>query len=478
MTRFVFFIKPFCASRHCSRLKVFLLSALLLLTDNLWAFSPFSNNELDKLQREFIQLINQSDLVLRNPVATQYINQLGRKLALSAKIPPPVFFIVKSNEINAFAGPGGYIGMNTQLILTTSNENELAGVMGHEMAHVHLNHLYRLLEHEKQMRVPMLAALLASLALGVINPTLGTGAMMASLTGAAQDNINFIRANEKEADRIGINMLIKAGFDPNGMPAFFKKMQENARYYYTDNIPAILRTHPMDEDRIAEAENRIMHLPKKSYPNNLDYRLFKELIRVSVAGNDKQLLDYYALQCLKHNNNVACQYGHALAQMHMNQYQAAETILLPLIQQYPNNLFFVAGLAQAEIGRQHVGPALARLQDLHNNFPENYAATMIYGQNLVMAGKAEQAAILLLKASRIFKEDLLLCQALANAQGAARMKSLAYFTEAQCHLLQGQPREALRQLNYAKTLEKGNSMLKERIVAKIDEIQDAIKDEK
>lgn len=171
--------------------------------------------------------------------------------------------------------------------------------MAHEIAHVRLHHLYNMIEHQKQMRIPMIASMLASIALGVINPTLGTGAFMASVSGFAQDSINFTRANEKEADRIGIDMLIKSGLDPRAMASFFRKMQENSRYYYTANIPAILRTHPLDEDRIAEAENRSDRIAKKQYPDNLDYQLFKELIRVSVASDNKQLLDYYHYHCTK-----------------------------------------------------------------------------------------------------------------------------------------------------------------------------------
>lgn len=232
-------------------------------------------------------------------MASQYINSIGKKLAHYGRIKTPYFFIVKSKEINAFAGPGGYIGINTQLILTSSNESELAAVMAHEIAHVRLHHLYSIIEHQKQMRVPLLASILASAALGVLNPTVGMGAMMASVSGFSQDNINFTRSKEKEADRIGIDMLIKAGFNPQGMAAFFNKMQENSRYYYTANIPAILRTHPLDADRIAEAENRTSRLPKKHYTDSLDYALFKELIRVSVGSNNKQILDYYEHHCHK-----------------------------------------------------------------------------------------------------------------------------------------------------------------------------------
>lgn len=235
----------------------------------------------------------------RNPLASQYINRIGKNLAHAGHIKTPDFFIVKSNEINAFAGPGGHIGINSQLILTTSSESELAGVMAHEIAHVRLHHLYRMIEHQKQMRIPMLASMLASAALGVINPTIGMAGMMGALTGFSQDNINFTRSKEKEADSIGIDMLIKAGYNPHGMAAFFKKMQENSRYYYTANIPAILRTHPLDADRIAEAENRTSQYSPQKYSDSLEYPLFKELIRTTVIRDPKTLLDYYEHQCNK-----------------------------------------------------------------------------------------------------------------------------------------------------------------------------------
>ena len=117
--------------------------------------------------------------------------------------------------------------------------------MAHEIAHVRLHHLYSMIEHQKQMRIPMLASLLASAALGVINPTVGMGAMMGSLSGFSQDNINFTRSKEKEADRIGIDMLIKAGYNPHSMAAFFKKMQENSRYYYHRQYPRYFAYSPL-----------------------------------------------------------------------------------------------------------------------------------------------------------------------------------------------------------------------------------------
>jgi beta-barrel assembly-enhancing protease len=444
---------------------------LSLLPHHLWAFSPYSNDELDELERQFIQQINQSDSVIRTPLANQYINHLAKILAQHGQLPAPYFFIVKSNEINAFAGPGGYIGVNTQLILASSNESELAAVMAHEMSHVRQHHLYRMIEHEKQMKIPMLASMLASIALGVVNPALGSGALMGSLSGFAQDNINFVRSNEKEADRIGIDMLIKSGLDPRGMANFFKKMQENSRYYYTDNVPAILRSHPLDDDRIAEAENRSVNHIKSSYPDNLDYHLFKELIRNEVAANANQLIPYYQMECRKKNSNTACEYGYVLALQANNQSQQAKTRLAPLLQQDPNNLFFIVAMAQAEMGSADYSSAIKRMQNLQANHPENYAAAVEYGQILMAANQPEKAASVLLKASRQFKSDLTICEQLAQAQADSHQKGYAYFTLAQCYLLQGDQRDAIRKLQIAKTLVGKDAMLRARIDAKIDEIK-------
>ncbi|MGL6036751.1 MAG: M48 family metalloprotease [Legionella sp.] len=433
--------------------------------------SPYSTSELEQLEKEFVQLINHSNSVIRAPLANQYINQIGKKLAHQGHIKSPYFFLVKSREINAFAGPGGYIGLNSQLIITTSNESELAAVMAHEIAHVRLHHLYSMFEHQKQMKIPMLASLLASAALGALNPTAGMGAMMASMSGFSQDSINFVRAKEKEADRIGIDMLIKAGFDPKGMAAFFKKMQENARYYYTANIPEILRSHPLDDSRIAEAENRTSRLPTTKHDDSLDYSLFKELIRVSVTAENKQLIDYYQNHCPKKNRLVACQYGYVLTLLNSNQFQKAADKLAPLLVQYDNNLYFQVAMAEAESGLAHHDAALSRLENLQKNYPDNYAVLMAHAQGYLAANKADKATSILLKGSRQYTRDLPLCRQLARAQAESHQKSYAYFTQAQCLLLEGEARGALAQLAVAQNLAKKDAYLSARITAKIDEIK-------
>lgn len=446
---------------------------LLSLCLNTFAYSPYSNQELDELEKEFIEEINSSNQVIRHPLASQYINHLGKTLAQHGELHAPYFFIVRSNEINAFAGPGGYIGMNSELILASANESELAAVMAHEMAHVRQHHLYRMIEHQKQMRIPMLASMLAAIALGAINPGMSSGAVMASMSGFAQESINFVRSNEKEADRIGIDMLIRSGLNPHSMASFFRKMQENSRYYYTANIPAILRSHPLDDERIAEAENRSARLAKQSYAeDSLNYKLFKELIRVSAnADNIKPLLDYYQHQCNQPQSGPSCQYGYALALINSNQFQAAHDRLIPLAQEDATTLDYQIALAEAETGLKQFDTAVTRLKTLHTNYPENYATAMALSQSLMASQRAPEAASLLLVTGRQHKNDLPLCQALAQAQAANHRKDYAYFTEARCQLLQGKKQLAMRQLKQAKRMATHDRFLAARIDATIDDVK-------
>lgn len=448
-----------------------IILGLGLLLSSSYALSPYSNRQLEELEKEFVEQINQSSQVERNPLATEYINKISHKLANQKDMKVPTLFIVKSPEINAFAGPGGYIGVNTQLILASDSESELAGVIAHEIAHVRLHHLYRMLEHQKQMRIPMLASMLASIALGVINPAIGSGAMMASLTGLEQDSINFIRSNEKEADRDGIDMLIKAGYDPRGMARFFKKMQQTTRYYYTANIPAILRTHPLSEDRIAEAQNRTQNLARRHYQSSVDYYLFKELIRNAVAAQSKELLDFYSLECKKRNPAFACQYGKALTDLSLSHYKIAKVNFSALAKNQPKNAFYEIGLAQAEMRLNETAEGLKRLKNLLQSDPEDYANIMAYGQGLSNAEQYPKASMVYLKGTRLFPKDLSLCLRLARAQARAKQKAYAYFTQSQCLLLQGQHRYAITQLKQAQKYQKKDRYIQARIAAKIEEIK-------
>jgi predicted Zn-dependent protease len=445
----------------------------LVISKGLFAFTAYSNKELDELEKQFKQEINSSPQVIRTPLASNYINRLAGRLASQGNMAKPYFFIVSSREINAFAGPGGYIGVNTQLILTSDTESELAAVMAHEMAHVRQHHLYRMIERQKGMQIPKMASMLAAIALGAINPVLASGAIMGTLTGFEQDTINFIRSNEKEADSIGMSMLTKANFDPEGMPLFFKKMQLNSRYYYSDNIPAILRTHPLDEDRIAEADNRIAQLKSKPHEQSSpNYYFFKELIRHEVKHDPQQTLVYYQKECRQHSPDFACRYGEALSLQEGNQNTKAISLLEPLASsEFQHNPFVNLALAKAYEDNRQNDKAKAIYQEFNNFLPNNNAVIDQYTDYL-KENNPKQALSILLKAHRQHSEDPAICIRLARVQAELHKTAEAYFTEANCHLIIGEKKAAITQLNIAKRYAKPNSYIYQRIIAKMDELKD------
>ena len=165
----------------------------------------------------FMRQIRQSGIILEDEEATAYLESLGRKLSIHSENPGYnfTFFLVNDSSINAFAGPGGYIGANVGLFLASESESELAGVMAHEIAHITQRHLARAFDNQEKMSVPTMAAILAAILLGATTDgSAGAAALMAAQAASLQNQINFTRANEKEADRVGIQTLADAGFDP------------------------------------------------------------------------------------------------------------------------------------------------------------------------------------------------------------------------------------------------------------------------
>ena len=186
--------------------------------------SPKQDKELGAY---FMRQVRQAGMVLDDVETTSYLETLGHKLAIHSENPGYgfTFFMVNDASINAFAGPGGYIGANVGLFLSAESESELAGVMAHEIAHVTQRHLARAFEAQDRMSLPTTAAILAAILIGATaDPSAGAAALTAASAAGMQRQINFTRANEKEADRVGIQTLADAGFDPYGMPAIFLRL--------------------------------------------------------------------------------------------------------------------------------------------------------------------------------------------------------------------------------------------------------------
>jgi len=181
-----------------------------------------------RLGQAFLSQVRKQADIVSDPEINNYIESIGYRLVSQSDNNEQqfTFFVINDPLINAFAAPGGIVGINSGVVMNARSESELAGVVAHEIAHVTQKHMARSVEMSKQMSIPTLAAMLGAILVATQNPEAGQAALMAVQGASAQARINFTRANEQEADRIGIQLLVRAGFDPHGMAGFFRRLQQ------------------------------------------------------------------------------------------------------------------------------------------------------------------------------------------------------------------------------------------------------------
>lgn len=354
--------------------------------------------EEKELGEAFFRSLHSQVAINQDAEIQEYIQSIGQKLVASCDNPelPFHFFVVMENDINAFAGPGGYIGVNSGLILMTEAESELASVMGHEIAHVTQRHLYRAAEAAGRLSIPTMAATLAAILLGTQSPALGQAAIMAVMGSSVQFQIDFTRENEMEADRVGMQTLQEAKFDPRSMPTFFERLQQSSRYYGKD-VPEFLRTHPVTASRISDTRGRAETYPYKQYTDSLGYQLIKEKLRVIASKDDAGTTKYF--QARLHQGTAeqrtVAQYGLGLVALKMQKYQEAETIFQQLSKQHPSQPHYAAALARSALESKNYPLALNRYQKLTDLFPENEAIKIEYITALVRSGDPAKAKVYL-----------------------------------------------------------------------------------
>jgi predicted Zn-dependent protease len=245
-----------------------------------------------RIGRMVMRGLRDSGRLVEDPETNEYIQSLGLRLSSLTNQGNRDFnfFLVNDRSINAFALPGGFVGVNTGLLLDTRNESELAGVLAHEISHVTQRHIARGIEAAGRTNLVSTAATLAAILLGALagagsNATLG--AITAAQTIAAESQLAFTRANESEADRVGIGLMAEAGYDPNAMPAFFEEMGRRTQLS-PDKVPELLRSHPVTSDRIAESKGRAAQYPPVATHDSVSYAIIRERVRVltTPAGQD------------------------------------------------------------------------------------------------------------------------------------------------------------------------------------------------
>ncbi|MEW5993947.1 MAG: M48 family metalloprotease [Candidatus Zixiibacteriota bacterium] len=414
------------------------------------AFSPADEKRFGS---EMMRSIRHSGRLLTDPEVEEYIQQLGYRLVSTSTQSAAgfTFFVISDPSINAFAMPGGYIGVHTGLITASRSESELAGVMAHEIAHVTQHHLARSFERAGDMNLPMTAAVIAAILLGGSNPQMGEAALAATMAGSAQMQLDFTRSNEREADRVGIQMLAGAGFDPQGMPGFFERLQQEYRYTST-GVPEFLSTHPVTLDRIADARNRAEQYPSISAADNLNYRLVQARLRVLAARNLDVLARQYrdALAASNGSGDTADRYGYALVLARQREYAHSRELLTALHHADPGRIAYMLALAQVE-GEDHRPAAAEKIYrsglQLH---PNNSLLTLALAEHLLQRGEHAATTTLLREHTRNRQVVPRAYELLAEAETRSGNKGIAHIALADYYHSLGETQTAIEQLNLAR----------------------------
>ena len=403
-----------------------------------------------ELGKAFMRSVRRSERVMNDPLLGDYVQSLGTSLVSnsSASGTPFTFFLIDDPQINAFAGPGGYIGIYTGLLLTTETESELAAVLAHEIAHVSQQHLLRAWESTSQMSIPNAAVLLAAIALGAAVG--GDAAAAAAIGGQAaliQQQINFTRANEKEADRVGIEILAGSGHEPRAMPTFFSRMGK-ANRVYASKLPEFLMTHPVSTSRTADAMGRAEQFPYRQTPEDMRYHLARmyllqrQIDQPEDAIRELQLM----LQDGRFRNEAAVRYGIAMAQLRAHRPDEAAVALDQLLKTHPDAIEFTVARAQVDAQRNNASAALKRLDTAISQHPGSYALNITYAEIALTAGRPALATEKLKRFLDFRKDEPRVYKLLSRAAGDQGQEAPGHEYLSEYYYLTGDLKAAIMQL--------------------------------
>ena len=412
--------------------------------------SPAQEKELGAA---FFRNLHAQAVINQDLEIQQYIQAIGQQLAANSDTPtsPFHFFVVMDPNINAFAGPGGYIGVNSGLILLTEAESELASVMAHEIAHVTQRHLYRFIEKASKLSIPTVAATLAAVLIGTQSPNMAQAALMAVQAGNLQFQIDFTREHEKEADRVGMQTLSLANYDPRSMPTFFERLQQSTRFY-GKGVPEFLRTHPMSENRVADTRGRAEVYPYRQYPDTLGYALTKAKIAVLTEPDKRVVTQHFTAleQQGTTEQRAVARYGLGLIQLETLQFDAAAAIFQQLADQYPQQSQYLSALARTYSESRNYEKANTLFAKAVNNFPNNDAIKLEYTRSLLKSNQAAQAKQMLQSLSENQKNQPLYFELLAQIFAELKQPGESHRYTAEYYYATGQTEEAIMQIRLGK----------------------------
>lgn len=412
----------------------------------------FSDLDEQQLSRTIMRDIYADPLYLDDPEIEAYFEQLGYRLvSVSSRNQRDFnFFVIQDPSINAFALPGGNIGVHTGLILGAQNESELASVLSHEIAHVTQEHLSRMVAAQSQGYWPTLAALGLALLASRSNSNIASAAIASTQALSIQNQLNYTREYEREADRIGYETLSKAGFDPRGMSSFFTKLQRTNRLYDT-SAPAYLRTHPLTSERIADMEARVASTPYLQITDSPDFHLVRARLRAREGTAQEAIKTFQTqLKDKRYSQAAAAHYGLALAFLRARNYSGAESEIQQLIAQPKIRSPMITTLAgRVALESGNLERALERYRAGSAAYPTYRPLLYGYADSLLKAGRAQESASFLTSQLSTWPRDARLWRLAGQAHSRLGQRLQSHRAIAEAFALSGNLAAAIEQINLA-----------------------------
>jgi predicted Zn-dependent protease len=439
----------------------------------------FPLSKENALGADIMRRVRASGSFVSDPEVSQYLNDLGYKL-VSNSIDPSrhfEFFLVKDDAINAFALPGGYIGIYSGLILSSGNESELAGVMGHEVAHVQQRHIARMLSAQRKLGITSLAGLGLAILASRSGGQLAQAAIATSQAAPLQAMLSFSREHEREADRVGFAVISLAGFDPSGLVRFFDRLYRDTRIYQS-GVPGYFLTHPMTHERMADLEARLNSRELAPVDDSLHYLFIKSRVSVISKGAESSIEKFNEL--VRRDNfldQAAGRYGRVVALLSSNRNdeksrEILESDLTWLGEHFPSDALVLSITAESKARSGNIGGALEEYEYALRLYPSRFS--LIKGKALALKALGDESALEQFLTG-VFKNILVefdpsLYELRAGAYKALGLSSEYHIDLSRVARLKGNLDVAIRELQAAREADRGDYFLRSQIESSLKDL--------
>ncbi|TWG84251.1 putative Zn-dependent protease [Cupriavidus gilardii J11] len=463
------------------------------------ALSPDMEKRLgDRIMRD----IRRDPQYVNDALLADYLNALGYRLVQAARRQNLAgtggggtfatgyeLFAVRDRTINAFALPGGYIGVHTGLLVQSETESELASVVGHEIGHVTQRHIARgITSQDQSMWIALASMVLAGLA-ATRSPDAAAALAMGGQGAAVANQLSFSRGAEREADRVGFQILSAAGFDPRGMPDFFRRLQR-VTGISENSVPAYVRTHPLTSERIADMQDRASHVPARHVQSTPEYEFARARARILQESNPTDVHNArQALQAQLAGASAvrlpALYYGIALAEQRLGRLPQAEQALMEARRRYGNIPGVSSGSPMLDVmaielarGQGRVSEAVSQAVASMKAFPLSHAVALSYAETLLGAGRSDELIAFLRSRTREETARSEWWELLARAYAAQGKRVQQHQALAEKYAVDGAYQAAIEQLQIARKAGDGDFYTLSEVDARLHQLERQYREER